>query len=249
MLRMKTETRSANGSEGVGCDADDAGHRRTVTFTFGLAQGDYLLRRIGAPPGVNATLVPTASPILFTAFDLPPTWQGAGDGSDWQAYDWPGFILTTKDGTQYSIGRVDGGEHDYFTDSGFGGTATSIREVLSQVTGTGGQHTDFVHDGNGVLQNIVQFNALNQQLKSILFQRDAQNRINAIYLPSSLDTNGVPVGPPSMTYGYDANGNLVTANKLIDSSDPLNLIYATNSYAYNNPQFPHYITGIKIRLA
>ena len=48
-----------------------------------------------------------------------------------------------------------------------------------------------------------------------------------------------------MTYGYDSNGNLVTANKLIDSSNPIDLVYATNSYTYGNPQFPHYITGVQ----
>src|SRR5665213_176980 len=243
-LNGETFSQRVGGSWDVTLTMPDTG--RTVTFTFGLAQGQFSAQAYwSAPPGVNATLVPTASPVLFTAFDLPPTWQGAGDGSDWQAYDWPGFILTTKDGTQYSIGRVDGGEHDYFTDSGFGGTAHIYTGgFLAKVTETGGQHTDFYHNG-AVLTNIVQFDALNQRQKSILLQRDAQNRINAIYLPSSLDSNGVPVGPPTMTYGYDANGNLVTANKLIDSSDPLNLKYATNSYAYDNPQFPHYITGIK----
>ena len=201
------------GSWDVTLTMPDTGRR--VTFTFGLFQGSFSAQAYWSPPpGVNATLVPTCSATLFTLFSLPPTWQAAGEGSDWQAFDWPGFMLTTKDGTQYSVNRVDQGEHDYITDSGFGGTThVYTGGFLARATGTGGQRTEFVHDGNGVLQNIAQFDALNHKQKSILFQRDGQNRINAIYLPSNLDTNGVPVGPPTMTYGYDSNGNLVTANK------------------------------------
>lgn len=219
---------------------------RRVTFTFGLAPGGYFTSQAywSSPPGVNASLVPTTSTKLVTLPGLPPIWQVAGFGSDWQAFDWPGFILTTKDGTQYRIDRVDQGEHFYYTDTGNGGFAhVYTGGFLSQVTETGGQHTDFVHNG-GVLKNITQYDALSQKLKSILFQRDAQNRINAIYLPSNLDSNGVPVGPANMTYAYDSNGNLITASKLTDASNPTNLVYSSKSYVYGNPQFPHYLTQI-----
>ena len=232
------------GSWDVTLTMPDTGRR--VTFTFGLFQGSFSAQAYWTPPpGVNATLVPTCSATLFTLFSLPPTWQAAGGETDWQAFDWPGFILTTKDGTQYSIQRMDLGDHYYQSDSGFAGEVHAYSGgFLTRIAGTGGQHTDFVHNGNGVLHNITQFDALNHQLKSILFQRDAQNRINAIYLPSNLDSNGVPAGPATMTYGYDANGNLVTASKLIDASNPTNLVYSTKSYVYGNPQFPHYITQI-----
>ena len=232
------------GSWDVTLTMPDTGRR--VTFRFGLAQGTFTAQAYWTPPpGVNATLVPTVSPTLVTLFSLPPIWQVAGEGTDWQAFDWPGFILTTKDGTQYRIDRVDQGDHFYASDNGNSGFVHAYTGgFLTRVTGTGGEHTDFVHSG-ATLQNIVQFDALNQQQKSILFKRDAQNRINAIYLPSSLDTNGVPVGPPTMTYEYDSNGNLVKANKLIDASNPANLVYATKTYVYGNLRFPHYITEIQ----
>lgn len=232
------------GSWDVTLTMPDTGRR--VTFTFNLAQGDYTAQAYWTPPpGVNATLVPTCSATLETIFTLPPFWQAAGEGSDWEAFDWPGFILTTKDGTQYEIDRVDGGEHDYITDSGLGGTTEVYTGgYLARITGTGGQYTIFAHDGNGTLQNITQYSAMGQQQRSILFQRDSQNRIDAIYLPSDLDSNGVPDGPATMTYGYDDNDNLITASTLMDDSNPTNLAYSTRTYVYGNPLYPHYITQI-----
>lgn len=230
----------------VTLDMPDTGRR--VTFTFSLAGGN-LFRSSGvwtAPPGVNASLVSTCSSTLIDLGNgLPPYWQAAGIDTDWQAFDFPGFVLTTANGAAYLISRQDEGEHYYSGDTAYGSYVHAYSTLyLSRITLPSGDHTDFLRNGLAT-QNIVQYNASNQPLKSILFQRDSQNRIIAIYKPENLDTNGLPVGPASMTYSYDSAGNLAAASKLIDSSNPASLVYSAMTYTYGNARFPHYLTQIQ----
>ncbi|HTJ01007.1 MAG TPA: PKD domain-containing protein [Dongiaceae bacterium] len=221
---------------------------RTVTFRFGLSQGFLKAQAGWTPPAwVHASLVPTCSATLFTLpGGIPPIWQAAGEGTDWQAFDWPGFVLTLQNGTKYVISREDIGDHFYASDSGFGGFVHAYgTPYVSQIIQPDGSKTDFIHNGTAAgLQNIVQYDPAGQRVKSILFQRDGQNRITGIYTPENLDTNGVPAGPASVTYAYDATGNLVAVGKLLDGSNPTNLVYANFQYFYTNPRFPHLLTQI-----
>jgi hypothetical protein len=189
------------GSWDVTLTMPDTGRR--VTFRFSLGGGGLFQQQaFWTPPAwVKATLVPTCSSTLITLpGGIPPIWQAAGEGTDWQAFDWPGFVLTLQNGTKYVISRQDLGEHFYASDSGLGGFVHAYGSpYLSQVIQPDGSHTDFVHNGNAsTLQNITQFNATNQAISSILFQRDSANRITAIYTQQNLDTNGHPAGPPSV---------------------------------------------------
>ena len=221
---------------------------RTVTFRFGLSYGFYQAQAGWTPPAwVNASLVPTCSSELVTLPGMPPIWQAAGDDTDWQAFDWPGFVLTLQNGTQYIISREDLGEHFYVSDSGFGGFVDAYgTPYVSQIIQPDGSKTDFIHDGTAAgLQNVVQYDPAGQQVKSILFQRDGQKRITSIYTPENLDTNGVPDGSASVTYGYDTTGNLAAVGKLLDGSNPTNPVYANFQYFYTNPSFPHLLTEIK----
>ncbi len=221
---------------------------RTVTFKFGLAYGSFTASAGWTPPAwVNASLVPTCSSTLDTLPGLPPIWQAAGEDTDYQAFDWPGFVLTLQNGTQYVIAREDLGQHFYVDNSGFAGFVHAYGTAyLSEIIEPDGTHTTFVHDGTAAgLDNIVQYNATNQPVSSILFQRDGSDRIAGIYTPQHLDANGNPSGPADVAYGYDSISNLISVSKLTDGSDTNAPVYSTFSYFYSNPQFPHLLTEIK----
>jgi RHS repeat-associated protein len=247
VITGETFSLRTGGGWDVTLDMPDTGRR--VTFDFSITGGNLFQSRAvwTPPPGVNATLVPTCSSVLITLpGGMPPYWQVAGIETDWQNFDFPGFILTLKDGTQFQIDRNSEGEH-YIEGNGteVGNYVKAYSGAhLSRITQRTGDHTDFVRQA-GVLSNIEQYNNSDQKLKSMLFQRDGQNRITNIYSPDHLDANGVPTGPPSLTYEYDNAGNLVKVNKLVDSSDPANPSYSSTTYVYANPRFPHYITEVK----
>ena len=220
---------------------------RTVTFRFGLAYGSFTASAGWTPPAwVNASLVPTCSSTLDTLPGMPPIWQAAGEDTDYQAFDWPGFVLTLQSGTQYVIAREDLGQHFYVDNSGFAGFVHAYGNAyLSEVIQPDGSTTVFTHDGTAAgLESVVQYDSATNQVKSILFQRDGQDRITDIYTPENLDTNGVPDGPSSVTYAYDGSGNLTNVSKLQDESNPLSPQYATYTYLYTNPIFPHLLTEI-----
>jgi YD repeat-containing protein len=95
------------------------------------------------------------------------------------------------------------------------------------------------------------YNPTGQLTKSLLFHRDAQNRIDAIYDPQSLADAGwdgsatVPVAAvPSVKYMYDSIGNLTTVSNLV-SRTGVSPVYQATTYIYSNPNFPHYITEIR----
>ena len=232
------------GSRDITIDMPDTGRR--VTFSYSLVpSGLAKLRALWTPPpGVNASLVPTVSPIMISLWGL-TYWQVAPIETAIDNFDFPGYILTTKDGTQYRIERENLGTHFIASDGGAIGSYAEAygKAYLSRITRPDGSHTDFVRDGT-LLKNIVQYDNANSRLKSILFQRDGQNRIAAVYTPENLDTNGTPVGPASVNYLYDAAGNLVRVRKLIDSTFPANPVYSTNTFIYAHPRFPHLLTEV-----
>ena len=45
-------------------------------------------------------------------------------------------------------------------------------------------------------------------------------------------------------YAYDDAGNLVQVQRLSDRSSPSSPVYLSTFFAYQNTQFPHYITSI-----
>ncbi len=231
------------GGRDVTLDLPDTGQR--VTFTYSLANaGWFKARATWTPPaGVKATLEPLGSGIMIQLFNLPPFWQDGGLEVDRENFDFPGFILTLRDGTQYLINREDLGDH-WLAGEGTGSYAHCYgKAYLTRITTAGGDRTDFVRDGR-TLKNIEQYDNASRKLKSILFQRDSQQRITAIYTPENLDANGVPSGPASVIYEYDSLGNLVQVSRLRDSAS-VDKAYATATYLYSHPRFPHLLTEIK----
>jgi len=213
---------------------------RRTTFTFSLEPGGSSClcyhAKWTAPPGVYATLVPTVSDKLITLPGGVLYWQAAGLDTPWEQYDFPGFILTMKDGTQYRIDREALG--DFFVLNEFGEDAF----VKAYGEGSLTQVTD--RNGNRIVINtdsIDHYNADGTLTKQLLFERDGQGRIIALRDPNTVANFGTG-GLATISYGYDSLGNLTNVSKLISTNGP---IYQSTSYEYTNPQFPHYITAIK----
>ena len=227
---------------------------RRTTFVFELQRAantdcpecpSFMYKAVWrAPPGVYATLQPTCSDTLVALFGM-TYWEAAGPETPMEWFDFPGFILTMKDGTRYRVDREDLGEH--FISSGVAGDCfvhSYGEAMLTQISNLNSDRVEFVRSGEE-LDRVDHYNAVGEKTKSLVFNRDAQGRIDAIYDPACLDTNGNPVGPASMTYEYDAVGNLWKVNKLTDKSNPADPVYLTTTFVYDNPAFPHYITAIQ----
>ena len=211
---------------------------RRTTFLFKLeSAGRFKFRaKWTPPPGVTASLQPTASSELITLFGL-QYWQAAGLDTPLEAYDFPGFVLTMEDGSQYLIEREDTGFHSVFDDVGNTYSVQTYGEAsLRRITQRSGDRIEFNAD------RIDHFDATGVNTKSIVFQRNDQGRINAIYDPIGLDTDGRPIGPAAYTYEYDSSDNLTKVNRLIDKTTPT---YETTTFIYSNPNFPHFITEIR----
>ncbi len=210
---------------------------RRATFRFGLeSAGNFQYRATWTPPpGVYYTLKPTVDDRLIALFNLPPYWQAAGLETPLDAYDFPAFILTAKDGTQYRIERENLGEHFVLDEFGQDSFVHAYGQAkLKRITDRAGNRIEFSQD------RIDHFNPSNVLTKSVLFQRDAQGRITAIYDPNQ--QTSVPA-VASVVYEYDALGNLIKASRLIDKTvNPP--VYLTTEYVYGNAAFPHYITSI-----
>ena len=213
---------------------------RRVTFAFRLAflaSGNGCNAYWDPPPGVHATLVPTVNNRLTILPCLsqpcfPPYWEAAGPQTSWENYDFPSFILTTQDGTQYVITRENLGEHfflsgydnDYYIQAAYG------KPSLYQIKQRSG-------DTITINPNSIVYTASNNVQRKITFQRNSDGLITSITDPNS-QTSG---GPPAVKYEYDANQNLINIIKLADRFAGT---YVTNSFTYTNANFPHYITGI-----
>ncbi|MEK6778318.1 MAG: hypothetical protein AABY80_01500, partial [Candidatus Deferrimicrobiota bacterium] len=167
-------------------------------------------------------------------------WEAGGLLPSYENFDFPGFVLTTKDGTKYTLERETQGE--VLTESG--ATLTPYTGgKLKRIEVPSGDRLEFEREADGLLR-IDHFNPAGDKTKSLFFTRDAQNRIVGVYEAANVDANGQPTGPASVSYEYDAAGNLVSVSQLTDASNPSDPSYRTIRYVYGNAQHPHYITEI-----
>jgi len=217
---------------------------RRATFLYTLEPAGWFTYQAvwKAGPGVHATLEPACSAKLIALPGLAPYWEAAGPATPMDNFEFPGFILTMKDGTRYVIDREDTGaffEDAWTADAPYIQTWGKAR--LRRIQARNGVRLEVRADGSG----IDRYNAAGEKTASVVFQRDAAGRISAVYARSALDANGNPAGPPTVRYTYDADGNLARVERLVDRSDPNRPVYRTIEYLYENPDFPHYITRIK----
>ncbi|NOY82783.1 MAG: hypothetical protein GXP31_17430, partial [Kiritimatiellaeota bacterium] len=217
--------------------------RRTTFYYRIQPAGWFTYRAAWKPgPGVHAALEPTCSPKIIALPGLDPYWEAAGLETPMDNFEFPGFVLTMKDGTRYIIDREDTGA---FFEDAWTATVPYIQTWgtahLRRIEARSGARIEFRPDGSGV----DHYNAAGEKTVAVVFERDASGRITAVYARSALDAEGKPSGPPTVRYTYGANGNLVKVERLVDRTDPTSPAYRTVEYLYEAPDFPHYITGIK----
>ena len=227
-----------------------------------------------APPGVTATLEPEPSCTLvyggtcigyYWLFDgidpsIPTTCEVDVDLS---LHDFPGFVLTTEDGTKYHISRKPYGTQtidDPFFDLGelyfyeaYG------KPYLSSIETPNGEKIEFVVAGteNPTVTGVTHYQPAGAggytptKAIKIQYYNDGINngRIEKIYPPSELvDGYGAPISGaiPSLKYEY-LNGNLTEVHKLVDRDTEQ---YEVIKYSYRDEdqgiyERDHYVTDIK----
>lgn len=211
---------------------------RRTTFMFnptmtGLGASAQWL----APPDVHATL--TALPGEDSIQYFPSLyWTVGGGDSTFINHDIKGWVLQTQDGTKYNITRGPLNLVTYWPDPSSQPINVNVYG-LPQLTSIVQRTGDTINIGaNGITHSPP--NSTNVT-RSVLFNRDSQGRIIAIWDPNSLSNSPASVYP-ALQYIYDAdNGNLLQVLKLVDRTLGS---YITNRYNYDNPAFPHYITSM-----
>jgi RHS repeat-associated protein len=222
------------------------GRRVTFTYSEQVVNGfaSYYQAVWTPPPGVTASLKP--APPATGIIDVYGTvhWRD-NPYIPLDNYDFPGFVLTTADGTQYTIQRDYMGNYDVNFDGDQTDDAVSVDAYgaahLSQITDRNGNTIEISTSG-------VQYvNPFGQTVKSIPFGRNNSlfpNFITDIWDPQTLAANGNSTNgvEASVRYFYDGIGNLTNVTQ-ISSRSPTN-VYARTTYVYGLPQFPHFITSI-----
>jgi len=166
-------------------------------------------------------------------------------------YEFPSYILTMEDGTEFHIIKDKVGDFDVDTGVADLYSATPHGQpYLSEIVQRSGDKIEMIGFDKGVANPRIQYrNAQGNVTRSVVFQRDSQNRIIAISDPiaqllgaQQQGGGGSPNNPqPSVKYEYDGSGNLSKVLKLVNRSTGS---YTTNQYFYESGSFPHYLTKI-----
>jgi RHS repeat-associated protein len=226
------------------------GQRTTFYYyeTAGGSLGAFAEPHYYAAPETRAQLDPrddNGNPIsgrlgLIQGYNV---WTTPGGSSTYyDNYDFPAYLLTLNDGTQYFIKRGYEGTFESYGSSSYEYFINKVYDDQARVawiklpSGEKIVINDATTSLTGSQFSIDYLNVVGTTNRSIYFQRNASGQISAIMDPTS-GPNGLPV----VQYQYDDYTNLVRVLKLQDRNAQ---IYATNTYLYENGNFPHYLTKI-----
>ncbi|MBN9693310.1 MAG: hypothetical protein J0M24_23960 [Verrucomicrobia bacterium] len=228
------------------------GERTTFVFTPRRSNTTQLMfAEWKSAPGVDATL--TIEPedgvqntINFYANGLGnPVWNGGDVHIPFERYDIPKLRLTTADGTEFYLERSpsDAQAPHYFIQQTTGKYAPvqprpgPIR--LTKIKQPTGDQIVITPNAPGVDGEIAHLPANSTTAtRKLTFKRDDRDRIIEIRDPATLES-GSPVA--IMKYTYDpTTGNLIQVHRLINRTTAT---YATTTYHYDHPRFPHYLTA------
>lgn len=214
---------------------------RRVTFVHELTPGGGLsfcyVARWQPPPGVAATLAPTVSNKLMTLPGLEPYWEAAGMSTPWEMFDFPAFVLTDRDGSQFLLQRDFLGDAELLLGAPDGSDDGSSYAYVAaygclqmrQMTTPDGQQFTFADD-------VVRHSSVDGRMKDILkIERghESDKRITAV---EALAAPGI-----RMEYAYDEAGRLSHAwRQCAGEARQLR-----RSYHYDNPLFPNHLTAIR----
>ena len=202
---------------------------RRCTYRFSLEEGGgwsfcyYAVWQ--APSGVKATLRPVVSDKLMVLPGMEPYWEAVGTECDWERYDFPGFILTDVDGTEYEYGRTSLGAAVLVNDDGGGSLLDCYGNLrLQKIRKRNGECWQL---GEKEILHVLPDGTMKAILK---MKRDDVGRI----VETSL-TEGC-----KLLYDYDSAGNLAgVACEGLDGRKTM------RRYKYENERFPHHLTGIE----
>ena len=256
------------GGRNVTLDLPDG---RRVTFTYGIRRGSLAAwAEWTAPPGVYATLVPTCS----NRIEYFPWmhWEASDARLPLESFDFPGFVLTLKDGTVYRLGRGTADEHFQFDpDTGENYPVTTYGPLrLDAIEQPNGDELTFHRAADTArLTGIQHANRSGDPTRSLALERQAVGGLSVIgaaYAFDQVDTSSGTPQPaagaiPHVRYEYEvaaADGlpNLTAVHRLArKGTDIASSTWETTRYVYGGTRDdgqghiyqypPHYISRIQ----
>jgi len=219
------------------------------TFAFYLDGGNNAKWRAPVDSYDQLTLSDPASGKLDVNL-LGTYWDGTDPATPLTSYDFPGFVLTTRDKTQYIFTRQDFQWLHLGSDTGPEVHAWGPLYLGSIVDPKGNTITimhppmDSPDQSLNPVGTITYSGPANNTERSLIFHHGNPDHFN--YITSIDDPNTVGTGVPAAIYLYDGVGRLTTASNLVDGtvSPP---VYRGTSYIYldRNDDVAHdYITQI-----
>ena len=200
---------------------------RRCTYRFSLEEGGgwsfAYYANWTAPSGVKASLRPTVSNKLMVLPGLSPYWEATGTECDWGLFDFPGFVLTDVDGTEYEYAREPLGEASLIGEDGGSSLVDCYGDLkLSCIRKRNGESWQLNE------RNILQIKANGDSEEILQMERDEAGRITKLSQKNGHD----------ILYEYDGRGNLCRVVKKNDEEVLFRL------YKYENEAFPHHLTGV-----
>ncbi|MBR0459350.1 MAG: RHS repeat-associated core domain-containing protein [Victivallales bacterium] len=213
---------------------DIPGGKRT-TFRYSLEPGGghsfCYYARWTAPASAKATLAPLCSNKLMTLPGLTPYWEATGPGTPWEIFDFPGFLLTTADGTVYRFLRENLGSHEWIGE-GEDDTTGFVQAwgdlYLARLERRDGTSIEFSPEAitgtapNGTTEELVAFVRDPETGRVLVAQARGGNQTR-------------------LEYTYDHLGNLTEVRRSVQGK-PLEPF---RQYEYANSAFPHHLTAIR----
>ena len=201
---------------------------RRCTFRFSLEEGggwSFAYYAVWtAPSNVKATLRPTVSNKLMALPGMQPYWEASGNECDWELFDFPGFVLTDVDGTEYEYMREPLGEAALLGEDG----GSSLMECYGDLK------LSCIRKRNGECwklseQNILHIKSNGETEEILQMERDDFGRVTRLSVHGGND----------ILYDYDDRGNLCRVVKEKNGEEKLFRVYE-----YADEQFPHHLTDV-----
>ncbi|MGN0877911.1 MAG: RHS repeat-associated core domain-containing protein, partial [Oligosphaeraceae bacterium] len=205
---------------------------KRVTFAFELRPAGnwgYSYAAVWTPPASCRWTLKALGNSQVTALPgLDPYWQATNPGTPLDMYDFPGYLLTGPDGSEYTFERERLGDYDATQEDG-GSVSLTCYGIprLTQVA---------FADGRGLILDGTQLlvaEGTGEPVPCLHLERDEHGRI--IRLEGGDDET------LTLAFAYDRLGNLVSCSRSIQG-EPLAL---RRRYRYDDPRFPHLLTAIE----
>lgn len=205
---------------------------KRVTFAFELRQAGnwgFSYAAVWTPPdSCRWTLRALGNSQVTALPGMDPYWQATNPGTPLDMYDFPGYLLTGPDGSEYTFERERLGDYDATQEDGGSVSLTCYGAPrLTQVAFADGRR--LILDGTQLLVA----EGTGEPVPCLHLERDEHGRI--IRLEGGEDET------LTLAFAYDRLGNLVSCSRAIQD-EPLAL---RRRYRYDDPRFPHLLTAIE----